>query len=599
MSALPESAPPFEHSNLIQLDSVKDSKVTGVSVYAGRAEVTRFFKFNVKTGQNQVSVLGLPSVLDHDSLRVEGRGAATIHDVTISTIPPPRREENSPELSSLLARKKSNEKAHARATKALSSLETYMSSLKAETLDVSKLGDAVKNYEATANELDDKITTLEEEKLTIEKQIVEETERLHGPTGNEKLNVKVSIGVFAGFEGSVEIALIYAVNRASWSAAYDIRVDMQAEDKPVSLIYKASITQDTGEDWNDVPLTLETATPTVGIDVPTLLPWTLSTYKPMPKGMFSAKKSRGRVMSGAPMLASPAMPAGLPPAGFDSFGGYEDANSWNVEHRTLQVSSKGNLSATFAVPGLMNVPSDNVGHNVTIVKLELDADMSWVCVPKQDTRVRLKAKIKNASEYTFLAGPASVYVDGSFISKSDVPLVSPEESFDCPLGLDSSIRVTYHPLSKKVSKSGFYTKSKNHSFTQRISVHNTKPSTKGSQSISLKIVDQIPISENSEITVKLVQPGLTMPTADGVVGSTTNEGSGKTTPKYALPLTVSGGVSAMWDGADEVGQTDTDVESLGKEGRIAWICSVPPQGKVGVTLQWEVTAPVNMDVYGL
>lgn len=29
---------------------------------------------------------------------------------------------------------------------------------------------------------------------------------------------------------------------------------------------------------------------------------------------------------------------------------------------------------------------------------------------------------------------ASTYVDGSFISKLDIPLVSPEESFDCPLG---------------------------------------------------------------------------------------------------------------------------------------------------------------------
>ena len=42
--------------------------------------------------------------------------------------------------------------------------------------------------------------------------------------------------------------------------------------------------------------------------------------------------------------------------------------------------------------------------------------------------------IKNASDYTLLAGQASVYVDGSFISRSDVPAVSPQESFDCPLG---------------------------------------------------------------------------------------------------------------------------------------------------------------------
>lgn len=46
----------------------------------------------------------------------------------------------------------------------------------------------------------------------------------------------------------------------------------------------------------------------------------------------------------------------------------------------------------------------------------------------------LKAKVSNNSEYTLLPGIASVYVDGSFISRSDVPAVSPQESFTCPLG---------------------------------------------------------------------------------------------------------------------------------------------------------------------
>jgi hypothetical protein len=63
---------------------------------------------------------------------------------------------------------------------------------------------------------------------------------------------------------------------------------MQSKDKPITLIYKGSITQDTGEDWNDVPLTLETANPTFGVNVPTLTPWTLSVYSPV-----IMKKSKG------------------------------------------------------------------------------------------------------------------------------------------------------------------------------------------------------------------------------------------------------------------------------------------------------------------
>ena len=38
-----------------------------------------------------------------------------------------------------------------------------------------------------------------------------------------------------------------AVSNASWHAAYDIQVKMDGSDRPVTLIYKASIVQNTGE----------------------------------------------------------------------------------------------------------------------------------------------------------------------------------------------------------------------------------------------------------------------------------------------------------------------------------------------------------------
>lgn len=40
----------------------------------------------------------------------------------------------------------------------------------------------------------------------------------------------------------------------------------------------------------------------------------------------------------------------------------------------------------------------------------------------------------NGSDYNFLAGTASVYVDGSFIARTSLPAVSAQEKFDCPLG---------------------------------------------------------------------------------------------------------------------------------------------------------------------
>ena len=72
-------------------------------------------------------------------------------------------------------------------------------------------------------------------------------------------------------------------------------------------------------------------------------------------------------------------------------GGWNDAPGLSV--RQMNVSSSGNITATFSVPGFMSVPSDDVAHNVTIAKLELDAKMTWVAVPKVDTKVHLNVSI--------------------------------------------------------------------------------------------------------------------------------------------------------------------------------------------------------------
>ncbi|KAH0586637.1 hypothetical protein H2248_007854 [Termitomyces sp. 'cryptogamus'] len=86
--------PSFQPINSIKLVLTENSKITAVSIYPGHAEITCVFEFEVKMGQNQVMINGLPNVLDQDSLRayieheyrVEGRGAATIHNVTVSNI---------------------------------------------------------------------------------------------------------------------------------------------------------------------------------------------------------------------------------------------------------------------------------------------------------------------------------------------------------------------------------------------------------------------------------------------------------------------------------------------------------------------------------
>jgi hypothetical protein len=88
---------------------------------------------------------------------------------------------------------------------------------------------------------------------------------------------------------------------------------------------------------------------------------------------------------------------------------------------------------------------------VTLADLDLDAKLRWVSVPKKDPKTylsvssidtwigldhlfRWQAKLQNASAYALLKGSANVYVDESFIARSTIPAVNPEENFECALG---------------------------------------------------------------------------------------------------------------------------------------------------------------------
>ena len=158
--------------------------------------------------------------------------------------------------------------------------------------------------------------------------------------------------------------------------------------------------------------------------------------------------------------------------------------------------------------------------------------------------------------------------------------------------VEPSIGVIYHPRSAEVFQSGMYYKTTNHLFTQRITIYNTK-----TQPVkNLKIIDQVPVSEDSKITVKLVRPALRLPWEGFSWGSISTANGGKPKELPPLALNVASGVVAQWHGADEAG---VELEALGKDGKLNWVCDVQAQEIIGLVLQWEVVTPVKTTILGL
>ena len=66
----------------------------------------------------------------------------------------------------------------------------------------------------------------------------------------------------------VNLLVSYIVYQASWSPKYDIRVF--GKEKKMIVNYFGMICQTTGEDWTDTKISLSTAVPSIGGNVPEL-----------------------------------------------------------------------------------------------------------------------------------------------------------------------------------------------------------------------------------------------------------------------------------------------------------------------------------------
>lgn len=182
------------------------------------------------------------------------------------------------------------------------------------------------------------------------------------------------------------------MNGASWNPLYDVRAIISKNTKEpskISLQYRASISQDTGEDWDDVELTLSTASPQSSTEIPTLQPQRIGPInQPRPKSFGgSMRAKRSSVAYGSPQ--PPLMVMTSAPAGGVAYDAMIESSAPAppvlFAHATA-ATVEGATSSTFVISGRSTIPSDSADgettHKVSIAVIDLDAKLEWIAVPK-------------------------------------------------------------------------------------------------------------------------------------------------------------------------------------------------------------------------
>lgn len=246
------------------------SAIGAVTVYQDRAVVTRAASSDLAAGEHELILDNLPASLQENSLQVSAKstGQATLLDVKVSDVyqtdtANERVRSIEAQLDKLTARQAALDDEAAvldnqrelilmmqrGATEpAKDGARITVDELKAiQTLSAESLATTLAGLRRVAEQK----TALEREMTALQTQLGQ----VRGEAGRRTKKVALRVGMARA--GKLDLALSYAVAGARWTPAYDAR--LRPADRQVDLGYFGVIRQNTGEDWNNVKLTLSTA----------------------------------------------------------------------------------------------------------------------------------------------------------------------------------------------------------------------------------------------------------------------------------------------------------------------------------------------------
>ena len=149
----------------------------------------------------------------------------------------------------------------------------------------------------------------------------------------------------------------------------------------------------------------------------------------------------------------------------------------------------------FEIKQPLTLSSDGKTTTTEIARYQLPANYQYVGIPRADKDAFLVVDATGWQQYSLLEGEANVYFENSFVGKSILDPTTASDTLNFSLGRDQSIRIQRTKVSARSSRR-LLASTQEQDMTWNITVKNTRKET-----VSLTLQDQIPVSQNSNITI--------------------------------------------------------------------------------------------------
>ncbi len=498
--------------------------IEAVSIFANRARITRHASIRLKSGDQTLAIKDLPETLELESLRTSGHGeGVSIRNVDIRSASPSQNpEERIRELEEQLAILQAREKALDDEEEVLQAhfdfLQTFgekcgayfaeaIASSTASLDNVTAVSHYITNQmnEARANRrnLEMRRNALKKE-IENQKRLIRRSKRASTAPSYDAL-----ITVHADKPTRFDMTITYVVRAARWRPVYDLRL---RADGQIELVCWALITQRTGEDWKHARLTVSTARPAISPSLPELHPWYIEEIEtvvnsPMTpdraKSLLEVQSLKGNSYFSDSETEEPALDWVLETRETTEIPRPEDAEADSDETSTAMkpIADEPELDTdiplTMEIEALASIASDGEPHRVMLFSEILPSTTEHLSAPKLTSDVYLRATFSNPRQTPLLPGVASIFRNGDFVHKQDIPTLLPGDAFVAQFGVDHRVKVQRQLLKREATRDdndlNRYIR-----YTYQITVEHQRD-----KAFRLRIQDQLPISRHHQVRVKL------------------------------------------------------------------------------------------------
>lgn len=496
------------------------SKIDKVTVFLQGAQIVRSAPVNIPSGTTDIIFEGVSPNLNTGSLQAGGKGNFVIMSVRYNTeyTPPGVKKENAVPESLLrkieLAQDSltiidfeieklnftlqawSAEKTMLERNKLITgegktdSLELFMQAMEFYRKKIHEINQKImevkieqKGINKKRNDLAARINELVNYKYRLEQENVTQA--------SYSYQVVVTVSAKASTTGTISIN--YLVSNASWSPAYEMRAENSSS--PVNLLYKAYITQNTGEDWKEVKLTLSTLNPQRQHAKPNLVPWVLRYFQPMNYNAVSN--------AGMPVLQSVVVTDAVTYSMNASADEGLELKKWEkaktpvaqqASSYTWQNVNFSNVEFDIDIPYTIN--TDGKSQQVTVMEESIPAQYKHYVVPKLEQEAYLIARLTGWEKLNLLPGTANIYFQNTIIGSTQINPNVIADTLNISLGRDQGISVT-----RKKLKDNESTKVFNNNIEKEIVIE-ISVKNKRDEKVTIQIEDQVPITTEEDVKIK-------------------------------------------------------------------------------------------------